>query len=87
MTDLDAALAAEEHRQGMRYGEDPSHCGDCRDVAPELRIGGYSFPIRVDESMSTGEWTLQGPCGCASQFSERQGVVTYTCDEHGGDAP
>lgn len=27
---LDVAIAFEEHRQGMAYGDDPNHCGDCK---------------------------------------------------------
>lgn len=31
MTDyLATTLAAEEHRQGMAYGDDADHCGDCK---------------------------------------------------------
>lgn len=30
--DLDAALAAEEHRQGAPYVAEPGHCGTCAEV-------------------------------------------------------
>lgn len=37
--ELTEAIAAEEHRRGMPYGDDPSHCYDCaKEAEAQFRV-------------------------------------------------
>lgn len=64
------ALAAEEHRQGMAYGDDADHCGECKTEAlRRLQAACQHDGEQVDVSTCGSRELLCQRCGLIREVS------------------